>query len=319
MASGFSFSSVYENQFKGGVPRATGSSKFGGIPYFVIDQRKEGSVFSWMKERESARSLIRKCAQRRGEEGVLPRNAREERVYRFNKKVIFRKAMAFSSLRASEKFLAFLTISFPQGIRDEAAYEILNIFLTAARRDGYMRDYIWVAERQANGTIHFHILTNTFFPVRRANRAVAASIDRVVDRGLCSWGGSSRERYNGVDIKRVRPYGSSYTLSADLKTRRKVCSYLAKYMAKAEQEGTRRLWHCSRGVSALVVSAVIDEIEGRVIINQAMTGKRFKYAAIAGEGYCYYGVVINEAALWYYITRVNELIYRYINSQTELE
>ena len=56
-----------------------------------------------------------------------------------------------------------LTISGKQHNTDEEIKsKLLNHFLTTARRKWKMKDYIWKAEKQENGNIHFHILTNIY-------------------------------------------------------------------------------------------------------------------------------------------------------------
>lgn len=60
-----------------------------------------------------------------------------------------------------------LTLSAPQHNTDEEIKNsLLNNFLTHARRTWSMDYYIWKAEKQQNGNIHFHILTNIFIPYR---------------------------------------------------------------------------------------------------------------------------------------------------------
>ena len=56
-----------------------------------------------------------------------------------------------------------MTLSAKQHNTDEEIKsKLLNNFLTTARRSWKMKDYIWKAEKQENGNIHFHILTNVY-------------------------------------------------------------------------------------------------------------------------------------------------------------
>jgi len=56
-----------------------------------------------------------------------------------------------------------LTLSAKQVHTDEVIKsKLLNQFLTTARKKWDMRYYIWKAEKQENGNIHFHILTNQY-------------------------------------------------------------------------------------------------------------------------------------------------------------
>lgn len=47
----------------------------------------------------------------------------------------------------------------------EIKSKCLNQFLTELRFDYNVKKYIWKAEKQENGSLHFHILTDTFLPV----------------------------------------------------------------------------------------------------------------------------------------------------------
>jgi hypothetical protein len=56
-----------------------------------------------------------------------------------------------------------LTLSAKQSHTDEEIKsKLLNQFLTVARKNWQMHYYIWKAEKQDNGNIHFHILTNVY-------------------------------------------------------------------------------------------------------------------------------------------------------------
>ena len=56
-----------------------------------------------------------------------------------------------------------LTLSAKQTHTDEdIKSKLLNQFLTVARKNWQMHYYIWKAEKQENGNIHFHILTNVY-------------------------------------------------------------------------------------------------------------------------------------------------------------
>ena len=48
--------------------------------------------------------------------------------------------------------------------------ELLGMFLDRARKLGLLSNYVWRAEKQANGNIHYHILTDTYAPFSIFNR-----------------------------------------------------------------------------------------------------------------------------------------------------
>lgn len=61
----------------------------------------------------------------------------------------------------------FITLTLPAAQRhkdDLIKSECLNQFLTEMRTLWGLQNYIWRAERQVNGSIHFHILTDLFIP-----------------------------------------------------------------------------------------------------------------------------------------------------------
>lgn len=181
--------------------------------------------------------------------------------YRFNVSKIRRKATAYALLRQSQSFLAFYTVSFPRGCSDNVAYQIWNNVLTGLRKSYGLKSYLWVMERQKNGTVHYHMLTNDYMRIESVNSYVACVIDHYVRGGLLSWGRSSLLKYNGVDVRNVVKYkGQKVPLSPDV-IAKKVIDYLSKYMTKDLRIESHRVWHCSRVVSALFVACHIDEVD----------------------------------------------------------
>lgn len=67
-----------------------------------------------------------------------------------------------------KKKVGFLTLTLPSEQKHsdkEIKSKCLNQFLTEIRSDYDVKKYIWKAEKQENGSLHFHILTDTFLPV----------------------------------------------------------------------------------------------------------------------------------------------------------
>ena len=68
------------------------------------------------------------------------------------------------SLKETGKYIKFitLTLSAPQAHTDkDIKQKMLNQFLTKLKRKYGLKNYLWIAETQGNGNIHFHIITNT--------------------------------------------------------------------------------------------------------------------------------------------------------------
>lgn len=162
--------------------------------------------------------------------------------YRLNKSKVCDKCTAFFELERSRKFCAFYSVSFPKGNTEEQIYKVWNTFLTNLRKTYGLRDYLWVAEYQKNGTLHYHMIVNVFMDIRRVNRAMAIALFHQQMLGTVAI-----DKYNGVDVQRV-------TGSRD-----KLNSYLTKYVSKSESHNYKRApWRCSQSVSALFTSVEID-------------------------------------------------------------
>nr|WP_319509407.1 hypothetical protein [uncultured Draconibacterium sp.] len=66
------------------------------------------------------------------------------------------------------KKVGFFTLTLPsrqQHGDKQIKKECLNQLLTELRSDYGVKKYIWKAEKQDNGNLHFHVLTDTFLPV----------------------------------------------------------------------------------------------------------------------------------------------------------
>ena len=163
-----------------------------------------------------------------------------------NKKLATQRIWALFSLKTAKKTLNFVTISFPLGLPDDIAYTALNTFLTRLRKDYRMKLYVWVAERQKNGTIHYHILIPQFLPVRLTNYKMAKILDHLISKNNLNTLNFSKLKYNGVDIKEVKG------------NKKLVAAYVCKYVTKSDAEFEHLAWFCSHSVSALFTNWTTD-------------------------------------------------------------
>ncbi|MBB4037080.1 hypothetical protein GGR21_002995 [Dysgonomonas hofstadii] len=163
-------------------------------------------------------------------------------IYTLNKKKVREKCSAFFGLRKSKKFLAFYSISFPQNFPDEFAYKCFNTVLTRLRKKCGLKSYLWVAERQKNGTIHFHMLTNTFMQIRIVNyfmaRAINNQIRKKENKGKINVN-FDIQKYNGVDVRHVN------------NNRKALNCYLTKYVSKNTISFYKLPYHSSHDISEL--------------------------------------------------------------------
>ena len=113
-----------------------------------------------------------------------------------------------------------LTLPGPQGnISDkDIKSKVLDVWIKAAKRRFKLRSYIWRAERQANGNLHFHIVSDTYLPY-----------DQLRD----TW--NDRLNTLGFIDKFEAKHGHRHPNSTDvhaIHNVRNVAGYFMKYMAK---------------------------------------------------------------------------------------
>lgn len=162
-------------------------------------------------------------------------------LMRANKSNLTKKILAFFDLEKTKKFCAFYSISFPNGLSDAAIYQAWNITLTRIRQIKKNFLYIWVAERQKNGTLHYHLLTNEYLNVRIFNYFAAKAILTARSKNREYHINFDAKKYNGVDVRRVY-------------SQKNIKNYITKYVTKNNTEMENRVWHCSREISALFTS-----------------------------------------------------------------
>lgn len=301
---GFTITHTYTNSWG-----ASGSSRFDRIST-IIDAAQA------IRQAESARiERVAYIQERRRIYANVPKVESDrtpkapERLYSMNAGKFRRKAFAYALLRKSLRFLAFYSISFPLGIPDDVAYRIWNKLLTRLRRSLGLKSYLWCMERQKNGTVHYHMLTNDFMSVTEVNRYAAVAIDNEVIRGNCSWGNSCFERYNGVDVKAIVKSSTTRRIVDRHKLILRIARYLTKYMSKDQRHERHRIWHCSRLVSALCTAAAVDECDFREIVDEfEASGKSVKIleAQFATVVIC---PVVSSVAYRDTLIRINDAIY----------
>jgi hypothetical protein len=186
-------------------------------------------------------------------EGV-PVKETEKRTYKLNKRKLRSRILVYTdcmrrSRRWKHKDLYFWTISFPKGTSDDQCYQLLNTWLTALRqrnryRDPLLHSYLWVAERQEIGTIHFHIMIPHFLNVKVANRTMMVSICNLIKKKELNYPMAAARRYNGVDIAKNRKTKKVVNFLEKKKTR-SLHRYLTKYISKNNTEMPRLCWNSS--------------------------------------------------------------------------
>jgi hypothetical protein len=170
------------------------------------------------------------------------------------------KATAF--FRAATGDRVFVTLTFLAAVDDASGVSILNKFLTSVRKVYKKLQYLWVAERQENGNIHFHLIMNKRLPVRKWNAMWVMAQYNAGIRGKNKFGeevsmAEIQDRYlkekvhecfNPLDIKKVKSIGA-------------LSSYLTKYITKQKKNASFACasWHCSRQVSRMFTRSTVSK------------------------------------------------------------
>ncbi len=132
-----------------------------------------------------------------------------------------------------------LTISAEQKHTDNECKRILlQKFLDYGRKTWLLTNYIWKAETQSNGNIHFHIITDTFIHKK--------AITSVWNNYLESAGYPKSKSATRIEaIKKINDIGA----------------YIAKYMSKNESDRRKvvgKLWGTSHSLSEQNTTVTID-------------------------------------------------------------
>jgi hypothetical protein len=173
-----------------------------------------------------------------------------ERRYFIHKREVRQRILGYLNTIRGKKELYFWTVSFPEKTTDAVGYQMFNIWLTALRQYRMLKNYLWVAERQQNGTLHFHIAIPHKMPVKRANAMMQGTLKTFSGRGLIPFTVHQCRRYNGVDIAKNRKT-RRVTNFAIKKGARALGQYLTKYVTKNDTGFTHLAWHNSRGYSSI--------------------------------------------------------------------
>lgn len=193
--------------------------------------------------------------------------------------------------------LAFITLTLPSAqihSDNEIKSSCLNQFLIELRHKWSVRNYIWRAEKQKNGNLHFHILVDRFVPWSELrdnwNRIVnkLGYVDRYRDQMRAFHEGGFRLRSEMLekwDYKsQVRAYKkgkandwrspNSTDVHSVVKIRN-IEAYISKYVTKDEQtkglEG--RLWGCNKELSNIPGGRIVIDSQ----VNDALNSLFEKY------------------------------------------
>ncbi len=151
----------------------------------------------------------------------------------------------------------FLTLTLPGvATADHKAIKnkVLDPFFTYCRNRMGLKDYVWTAELQERGEIHFHAIVNTFMDKQRVRDAWIRACENsgIVDM-------TTKGNRPATEIEKCKSYNGSK-------------AYAAKYLGKALKSGTisGRLWSGSRSVTGPRAIST-NEIEADYDLHKAIS------------------------------------------------
>jgi hypothetical protein len=183
-----------------------------------------------------------------------------QRSYQINKSQVRARILNQLNTQKNGKELYFITITFPPIITEDLGYKYLNNWLTVCRSTGLIRSYLWVAEKQKNSTIHYHIAIPHKIYAPKANRIMTTILCNEVRKHKINWNLQAAKRYNGVDLaknrktKRITNFGIK-------KASKSLATYLTKYISKNTESFKHLAWHCSRDYSNLITKISFTDSE----------------------------------------------------------
>jgi hypothetical protein len=113
---------------------------------------------------------VRKMPDKKSPDGIMSDRSIKKMTNRINWMLHFTKNKEVYSNHRKCKFtfkLNFITLTLASKQvhpDNEIKSKLLNQFLVEARKRWNVKNYIWRAEAQQNGNIHFHVVTDTFIP-----------------------------------------------------------------------------------------------------------------------------------------------------------
>lgn len=193
----------------------------------------------------------------------LPGPAKRAKDYRINKTEVRNRIFGMINTGRGKKELYFWTVTFPEKTPDNTIYRLFNTWLTTCRQKKWLREYLWICERQQNGTIHFHLAIPHRMSVTAANNAMRTTLRTAALKKEIPFNVYQCRRYNGIDIAKNRKT-RKVTNFAIKKGSRSLANYMSKYVTKNDGSFSHLAWHNSRGFSALFtgITFTVNEFLG---------------------------------------------------------
>lgn len=184
----------------------------------------------------------------------------------------------------------FLTFTLPaaqEGIEDKKIKHCLDNFIKRAKRKYQLHSYVWRAERQANGNVHFHMITDTYIHYQKLRDDWNACLR---ETGLIDKYKKKHEQLTLSDYLKLYPPTKNISREARVNAYKagrathwespnstdvhavwkvkNLTSYFVKYMSKEHKEGEApiqgKIWDCSTNLKTKNNCELVLEGETRV-------------------------------------------------------
>jgi hypothetical protein len=160
--------------------------------------------------------------------------------------------------------LNFITLTLPSAQEPGTDRELkrgpLKVWIQKMKRHFGMHDYVWKAEVQENGNLHFHITTNVYIPWQDIRDTWNECLEGtgMIDRFEAKFG---HRNPNSTDVHSVRKV-------------KNLAAYMVKYMAK-KNEGRRniegKVWGCSKNLTGTDRAETLIDSETADLIRDITT------------------------------------------------
>jgi hypothetical protein len=191
---------------------------------YLENQSPNRNFTHLLKSRRCNNRILSDIARRKVEKAIkyLIYLAHDKTVYSFSKKKKYNYKVGFITL----------TLASAQQHTDRVITEqLLHQFLVEAKQKWRVSRYVWKAEYQRNGNIHYHLLVDRYIPYVELRNCWNRIQNKLgyIDRAVYK---SSDYSYNSTDIH------SLYNV-------RDISSYITKYMSKSAVKSVSRVSHAS--------------------------------------------------------------------------
>ena len=235
----------------------------------LVNAKDEILLDKWVDDCKYMGKLIKQDLLENGIEikefGTMSKNS----IKAYRKRIeIFVNALRFhKSKKKSGYFLTFVTLTLPSKQRhsDNVLKKCLNRFLDLLKKSKEVRNYVWKAEAQKNGNIHFHVLIDKFIDYVYIRKTWNSIIDKLgyiseysknmLENGFKYQKGLGKSFQKQLDYyNEQKNSGFKNPNSTDihqLKNINNPAKYITKYMCKIEKNKRPIYGNIIRSTSAL--------------------------------------------------------------------